>query len=221
MSQLNSLPEYLKEQIILIQERSTDQVNPFNLLTPRHSFIILKTSSGKIIKCEYHHTGKSDVDYEYQDWVPSITVNSFGPKKPITVQRIVSKFHNIAHSQQFNEESFNCQQFCRVFLKKTCKTNTLVLRNDYLRVIERYAWESKHERFFMQDPWHYKILSDYEKNNEKLKSEPEFQLINTEPATIGLNSPKLYLQRFLTKAYILKLPLMLPSFYNILIKYND
>lgn len=215
------LPEYLNEKIISIQERSTDLENPFNLLTPRHSFIILKTSSGKIIKCEYHHTGKSDIDYEYQDWVPSITINSFKPKKPITVQRIVSKFYNIAHSQQFNEESFNCQQFCRVFLKKTCKTKNLMLRNDYLRIIERYAWDSKHKRFFMQDPWHFKILSDYEKNNNRLKSEPEFQAINTEPATIGLNSAKIYLNRFLTRAYHSKLPLILPSFYHILIKYDD
>lgn len=207
---------YQTEKIESIEQRSIDTENPFNLLTPRHTFIILTTESGNKIKCEYLHTGQVEITYNYHDLMPGITSYHLFPKKPLSVHRAVTKFNHIAYSHKFDESIFNCQQVCKMFLKKTTRDQKLMLRNDELSVIQRRAWYTNHPRIFMQDQEHFRIRSEFPKNSNNIRAFGYFDPINIDPKKDGLNSGLLSFKRLNTLVINSDFASVLPSFYAIL-----
>ena len=174
------------EHILKIEERVTDLLNPFNLLTPRHSFIVITTLSGKKIKFEYNHEGLVIYDLDYQDAFPSSPYREHYLMKSIDLFRVIKKFENISYSQEFNSKNHNCQHVCRDFFKKISKDSKCLLVNDYLAKIAKYHLFTLNigvkDDLFHKDikPEHYKDtwVRSYEISDRKLerilKEDPVF-----------------------------------------------
>lgn len=184
----------MDQKVRYVEERCTDLRFPSNLQSGRHSFIVVTTESGELIKYELTPSGRCEVDYEYLDWTPSETFRKSTPDEEITVKQATMIFdstyrekysetgaldcHSISkYSLRLSDKEkkdysvmYSCQHAARDLFNEICGTGEDFSRNDYLLILGRIAKKASKQNFARPDLCHNLIQSTVFTKPKKKKS---------------------------------------------------
>ena len=127
------------EPVEWVEERCCNLKNPLRLLGAQHSFVVLRTYTGKCVRLEYcQDTPRGEVVYDYIDFLPSELFRRAKARRGMTVGGAVNLFVEKASKKNYDLKEHSCQHVSRDTYNAVSGQREIQLRISWLEwLLER------------------------------------------------------------------------------------
>lgn len=147
------------ERVEMIEEHCVDLNSPMRLIGGKHSFLLLKTISGRKVRLEYSASSQEPtVIYNYEPLSVTEMFRSAAAIADTKVRDVVENFKKHAQKEAYNISTHNCQHVVRDTYIESCGIIEQMLRNDYLKWFKKKLPRSYKDGVMRQDLEHDKIV---------------------------------------------------------------
>lgn len=123
----------LDEEVAYVEERCCHLGNPLKLLGGRHSYMLIRTKSGRIVRFDYTYDSPlADITYDYYEFGLSEVFRSSSVLQGTTVNEALKVLRHHSLKEEYHLTKHNCQTVVRDSYNALTGHNESTTRNDYL-----------------------------------------------------------------------------------------